>query len=319
MDETGATHIKHSVYDENGSLVFSTDKTEEIPTIKEIGWNNSMLCAFYNAPNSYHAICKADLTPITTISKDPYSIELLVDRSTILENPCLSKISIYSDRYKTFGYIVTDTEAIEFTRIESIPYDDWYITYTDTNNKRCILNLANGVHIEVEPAESFTLGSDTTMISNYFSTQDKPVFFAETTDTETKVYDHNGHLLLTIENGEYGPTFCASTDMKKLVVSNGTYAIIYDTESKAETKITSEEPLSSIKETIVKDKYLMFYQITDRTSGATTLKQYNIETGEITHLLDANDYKFIIYNDMIITNDYDGDAKKTTYNIYTYK
>ena len=319
LDETGTSYLKHSVYDTNGNLVFSTNKAEEIPVIKAVGWNNSMLCAFYNVTDSYHAICKADLTPITTISKDPYSLELLVDRSTILEAACLSKISIYSNRDKSFGYIVTDTEAIEFTEIESIPYDDWYITYTDTNNKRYMLNLANGTHIEVEPAEGFALGSDTDMISNSFSTQDKPVFFAETTDTETKVYDHNGNLLLTTEKGQYGPSFCASTDMGKIVVSNGIDGIIYDTESKTETKITNEEPLSSIKQTIVKDKYLMFYKINDRMTGESTLKQYNIETGEITHLLDAKDDDFNITDDMIITRDYNGDTSTSTYNVYTYK
>lgn len=319
LDETGTTYLKHSVYDENGALVFSTDKAEEIPVIKEVGWNNSMLCAFYNATDSYHAICKADLTPITTISKDPYSLELLTDRSTVLENVCLSKISIYSNRDNSFGYIITDTEAIEFTEIESIPYDDWFITYSDTNNKRYMLNLANGTRIEVEPTEGFTIGSDTTMISNYFSSQAKPVFFAETTDTETKVYDENGNLLVTTEKGKYGPSFCTSVDMKKIVISTDTYAIIYDTESKTETKITSEEPLSSVKHTIIKDKYLMFYQINDRMSGACTLKQYNIETGEITHLLDAKDDDFNITDDMIITRDYNGDTSTSTYNIYTYK
>lgn len=320
LDATGSDYIKHSVFDENGNSVFSTANPEEIPTIKEIGWNNSMLCRFSYAPTPYTAICKADLTNIVTLPEDVYSLEILSDRSTYLENACASKISIYTDNDKLFGYIVTDTEAIEFTCIEPISFSDWYIVFKDTNNKRYMLNMANGAKIEIEPSDDFVYGSDTHQISDTFSKQSDPVFFAEETDTVTKVFDHNGNLLFTAENEEYGPSFCASVDMKKVVLNSSSFMIIYDTETKKETRIEKTEELTGVALTIVKDKYLLYY-LTDRASGnnEATLKQLNIETNEITELAELEDYRMYATNDMIVSTHYLPDTSTNQYKIYTYK
>lgn len=319
-DDTDSNYIKHSVFDEDGKLIFSTTNPEEIPVIEEIGWNNSMLCRFSHATTPYTAICKADLTNIVTLPDDADSLEIFDEDSIYLDEACESKISIYTNRYQTFGYIVTDTEAIEFSCIESVSYSDWYIVFTDTANKRYILNMANGVKIEIEPTDDIVYGSDTYQIYETYSKQSDPVFFAEETDTVTKVFDHKGNLLFTAETEEYGPSFCTSVDSKKVVLNSSSFMIIYDTETKDETRIEKTEELTGVALTIVKDKYLLYY-LTDRASGSnkSTLKQLNIETNEITELVTLDDYRMYASNDMIISSHWNSDTDTNQYKIYTYK
>lgn len=319
-DETGLDFIKHSVFDENGKLTFSTTNPEEIPIIEEIGWNNSVLCRFSYAPTPYTAICKTDLTNIVTLPDDADTLEIFDEDSIYLDEACESKISIYTNRYQTYGYIVTDTEAIEFTRIEPVSYSDWYIVFTDTTGKRYILNMANGVKIEIEPTDDIVHGSDIYQITETYSKQSDPVFFAEETDTVTKVFDHNGNLLFTTETEEYGPSFCASVDSKKVVLNSKTFIIIYDREAKKETRIEKSEELSGVVLTIVKDKYLLYY-VTDKATNdnKTTLKQLDIETNEITELVTLDDYRMYASNDMIISTHWVSDTDTNQYQIYTYK
>lgn len=319
-DETGTNFIRHSVFDENGKQIFSTSNPEEIPVVEEIGWNNSMLCRFSYAPTPYTAICKADLTNIVTLPKDADPLEIFDEDSTYLDQACESKITIYTDRSNTFGYIITDTEAIEFSCIESVSYSSWFIVFTDTNNKRYILNMANGTKIEIEPTDDIVYGSDIHQINEAYSKQTDPVFFAEETETLTKVFDHNGNLLFTAKTEEYGPGFCTSVDSKKVVLNSNSFMIIYDTETKEEIQIEKTEELTGVPLTIVKDKYYLYY-LTDRAnaSNETVLKLFNIETKEITELAQLDDYRMYASNDMIITSHLNSDTDTYQYDIYTYK
>ena len=325
-NEDASDIVKHSVYDETGALLYCNENPDEIPSVEQVGWNDTFLSIKYIDFERYSAIYRADLTPIVEFHiPDDYSnrLELLDFDSYYLDKACDSGISIYTTESHRYGYIVTDTEAIKFTYLDTIHpgYDDWYVTYTDTQNKRFVLNMANGAKFEVLSAEDSRDYSDIDQISPnvYYGSpsQAQTIFFSESTDTTTSVYDEKGTFLFSTDKENSYPTICPSIDMNKLFYQDNSYVLIYDIKTQNQIKITDEDVIKGSALAIVKDKYLMYSQ-TNKDTEEVTLKQFNLEDNTITELVTAKDASFYITNDALLVYTSERDNFKN-YDIYYYK
>ena len=319
--DANAEISKYSVYDEKGSLTYSNNNPEEIPVIYEIGWNNSMVCKNRNSDSLFsgYMILRADLTPIVENCKE--KVSLFDEETKSVEYACKSGISIYTNSSGNYGYIVTDTETIEFTFLEYVHYEDWCVIYTDTNNKRYLLNMANGSKTELEVPEKASMRSIINQLSpdTYVDkvSQTQKVYFYEHTDTLTNIYDENCNLLFSQKKEKFDPSVYGSTDMNQILLLSDSYTIVYNAETGEQIKLNSDELLGRPL-TVVKDMYLMFSK-TNSETGTSTLTQLNLETNETSELITVANDVFWFSNDIVLAANSKSVNDIIHYDIYTYK